>query len=64
MHDPNSKDWLTTSEYARLHNVSPSRVRQWINEGRLEATRLWERWLIHHEVPRPVVLGPWESRRR
>lgn len=52
----NIKDLVSVSEVARMLRVTPARVRQFINEGRMKGVRLGHFWYMQqqdiHDPPR------------
>lgn len=50
--------FLTVAEFARKRRVTPVRVRQWIAEGRLPATRVGPVYVIPASVKKPRKLAP------
>ena len=42
--------WLTTEEFAALHNCTPQTVRNWIRRGELDATDTGTGYLIHRRA--------------
>lgn len=45
----NLKEWITAKEAGRILGMTDRRVRQLINEGRLEARRKGNLWLIKRD---------------
>ena len=44
------EDYLTTTEAGEILGFTKVYVRQLISEGRLEATKLGDRWYIHRDA--------------
>jgi len=43
------REWITAKEAARILNVTDRRVRQLIHEGRLEARKKGNLWLVRRD---------------
>lgn len=46
-------EYVSVTEYAKLHGLDTGRVRRLIKEGRLPAVRIGERWAIKKDQPKP-----------
>lgn len=42
-------EWITTTEAAERLKVTPLRIRQYIDEGRLEAQKFGPLWMVSEE---------------
>jgi len=51
--------WMTTQEIAEEMGVSPSTIRRWLKDGRLQGRRIGRRWLVPPQER--VELTPQEA---
>jgi excisionase family DNA binding protein len=61
-------DYITSKQYAKLHNISVSWVKQWAQQKRIPAEKIGRDWLIPKDAPRPkderLVECPIRNRRK